>query len=61
MPSSSSKVTNYEDVARLSPLGYEHINILGQSRFHLSEDLQRGSMRSLRNSEPLGKFNNLLI
>jgi hypothetical protein len=27
---------------------------------HLSEDLLIGAMRPLRNSEPLGKFNNLL-
>jgi hypothetical protein len=42
-------VVNAEDVARLSPLGYEYINILGRYRFHLSEDLKNGAMRPLRN------------
>lgn len=52
--------TGTEDIARLSPLGYEHINILGRYRFHLSEDLQKGAMRPLRNPEPLGELNNWL-
>ena len=49
--------TATEDVQRLSPLGYEHINILGRYCFHLSEDLQKGAMRPLRNLEPLGELN----
>lgn len=49
--------TAAEDVQRLSPLGYEHINILGRYRFHLSEDLQKGAMRPLRNLEPSGELN----
>lgn len=47
---------NAEDVARLSPLGYEHINILGRYRFHLSEDLKNGAMRPLRNRGQLGEL-----
>ncbi|CAD5983138.1 MAG: Tn3 family transposase [Dolichospermum sp.] len=47
---------NAEDVARLSPLGYEHINILGRYRFHLEEDLKNGAMRPLRNRGQLGEL-----
>ena len=42
-------VINAEDIARLSPLGYDHINIFGRYRFHLSEYLKNGAMRPLRN------------
>jgi TnpA family transposase len=45
---SEQMIVNASDVARLSPLGYEHINILGRYRFHLSEDLKNGAMRPLR-------------
>ncbi len=38
-----------EDVARLSPLGYAHINLLGHYYFALSEALARGERRPLRN------------
>ena len=37
-----------EDLARLSPLGYRHINMLGRYSFALSELVQRGELRSLR-------------
>ncbi len=37
-----------EDLARLSPLGYKHINMLGRYSFALSESVQRGELRSLR-------------
>jgi TnpA family transposase len=37
-----------EDVARLSPLVHEHVNVLGRYSFSLPEDLQRGEWRSLR-------------
>jgi TnpA family transposase len=36
-----------EDVARLSPLGHEHINMLGRYQFTLSESLRRGELRPL--------------
>jgi hypothetical protein len=38
-----------EDVARLSPLGFEHINMLGRYAFTLPETVARGEMRPLRN------------
>jgi len=49
-------VINPEDEARLSPLGFEHINILGRYRFHLAEDLKNGAMRPLRNPSDLDDF-----
>ena len=38
-----------EDVARLSPLGYKHINVLGRYAFTLAEPIARGQLRPLRN------------
>jgi len=38
-----------EDVARLSPLGHEHINMLGRYAFSLPEKIARGELRPLRN------------
>jgi len=37
-----------EDVARLSPLVFEHINLLGRYAFSLHESVQRGELRPLR-------------
>jgi hypothetical protein len=37
-----------EDVARLSPLGYDHINMLGRYAFILPEQVARGELRPLR-------------
>lgn len=42
-----------EDVARLSPLGFEHINLLGRYKFGLPPELRRGELRPLR--EPMGQ------
>lgn len=39
---------NLLDVARLSPLGHDHINMLGRYHFHLPELLKNGGMRPLR-------------
>jgi hypothetical protein len=39
-----------EDVARLSPLVYEHINLLGRYAFSVPEAVQRGELRPLRSS-----------
>ena len=38
-----------EDIARLSPLGHEHINMLGRYAFTLPETVARGELRPLRN------------
>ena len=37
-----------EDVARLSPLGYTHINMLGRYSFAVPEAVKRGELRPLR-------------
>lgn len=39
---------NPEDVARLSPLTHEHINMLGCYHFTLAEPIARGELRPLR-------------
>ena len=38
-----------EDIARLSPLVFEHINLLGRYAFSVPETVQRGELRPLRN------------
>jgi TnpA family transposase len=40
-----------EDVARLSPLEYRHINFLGQYSFALTESIARGELRPLRDPD----------
>ena len=37
-----------EDIARLSPLGYKHVNMLGRYYFGLAEPILRGELRPLR-------------
>ena len=37
-----------EDVARLSPLGFDHINMLGLYAFILPDQIARGELRPLR-------------
>jgi len=39
---------NPEDVARLSPLTWSHINLLGRYPFALPEAVARGALRPLR-------------
>jgi hypothetical protein len=38
-----------EDIARLSPLVFEHINLLGRYAFSVPDSVVRGQVRSLRN------------
>ena len=38
-----------EDVARVSPLGFDHINMLGRYAFTLPDTVARGELRPLRN------------
>ena len=38
-----------EDVARLTPLRWSHINLLGRYAFSLPEAVMRGELRPLRN------------
>jgi len=37
-----------EDVARLSPLGFDHLTILGRYQFVVPESVRRGDYRPLR-------------
>lgn len=41
-----------EDVARLSPLLYGHINMLGHYSFALAEFIRAGVLRPLNTAEP---------
>lgn len=43
-----------EDAARLSPLGFPHINVLGRYAFTLSEFMARGELRPSRNPKTAG-------
>lgn len=49
-------IVNDEDVARLSPLGNAHINMLGHYFFELPQEIQKGEMRPLRNLAEVGVF-----
>ncbi|GCE12936.1 Tn3 family transposase [Tengunoibacter tsumagoiensis] len=40
-----------EDVERLSPLGYDHVNLLGRYTFSLSEEVRQGAFHPLRELE----------
>jgi TnpA family transposase len=42
-----------EDITRLSPLVFEHINLLGRYAFSLPEAVSRGELRPLRNASDL--------
>ena len=44
-----------EDVARLSPLGFDHINMLGRYAFILPEQIARGELRPLRDPRNSGE------
>ena len=44
-----------EDIARLSPLVHEHVNVLGRYSFALTEQIKNGQLRPL-NQEPLGEI-----
>ena len=46
-------ILKYEDVQRLSPLGYDHINIVGKYSFNLPETIANGELRQLVNIEEL--------
>jgi TnpA family transposase len=52
-----------EDIARLSPLAYSHINMLGRYHFNLPSELLDGGMRSLRdlNCSPETWVENLCV
>jgi|GEM_PF-832092 len=43
----SDKTPNDEDIARLSPLQFKHINFLGHYSFTLAEQVRKGVLRPL--------------
>ena len=43
-----------EDIARLSPLGLKHINMLGRYTFTLPDLVTRGELRPLRDPRAVG-------
>ena len=45
--SASGKTFKDEDIARLSPLRYEHINFLGHYSFTLTDQVRKGVLRPL--------------
>ena len=50
------------DIQRLSPLGHEHINIMGRYSFNLPEEIENGGLRPLMTTDNLIKeFNGFLI
>jgi hypothetical protein len=40
-------VIDKKDIQGLSPVGHEHINIVGRYSFHLPEEVENGSLRPL--------------
>ncbi len=45
-----------EDVARLSPLGFDHINMLGRYAFILPDQIACGELRPLRDPHSMEGF-----
>jgi hypothetical protein len=43
-----------EDVARLSPIGHEHVNVYGKYSFTLAEPIQQGGFHPLREEDESG-------
>ncbi|WNF36613.1 hypothetical protein RJD24_19695 [Bacillaceae bacterium IKA-2] len=41
------------DIQRLSPFGYEHINIMGKYSFILPEEIEHGGLRSLLSADKI--------
>jgi len=48
-----------EDVARLSPLVHEHVNMLGRYQFTLAEPVKRGELRSLTDPNDINDINDI--
>jgi len=45
------EIINDANIRTLSPLGYEHTNIVGKYSFNLSEELAKGGLRTLADFE----------
>jgi TnpA family transposase len=48
-----------EDLARLSPFTYRHINVLGRYSFAVQESVQRGALRPLRDPATIDELEGL--
>lgn len=46
-------VLEEDDIARISPLGHEHINIVGRYSFILPEEIKGGRLRTLTYKEDI--------
>ncbi|MFG6200027.1 Tn3 family transposase [Nonomuraea sp. JJY05] len=46
------KKVSTADIARLSPLGFEHLNMLGRYNFSLPDIVRAGNFRPLRTPQP---------
>jgi|GEM_PF-2428409 len=49
----TGKMVLDSDVQRLSPLGYEHINIVGRYSFVLPEEIENSGLRSLLSADKI--------
>ena len=49
-----------EDVARLSPLGNKHFNVLGRYHFHVTDSILKGELRPLRSREDLTDYEDFI-
>ena len=41
-------IVNLDDIKRLSPLGYDHINIVGHYSFDSAKEILSGKLRTLQ-------------
>lgn len=53
----SGAVLKDNEIQRLSPLGYDHINIMGKYSFEVSEAINNGKLRPLVDLESQNDFN----
>ena len=56
----SGRKINPEDVARLSPLGSKHLNVLGRYHFHVTDAILKGKLRPLRRPDDLADFEGII-
>jgi hypothetical protein len=47
-------------VARLSPLGSDHFNVLGRYDFHVTEEVLKGQLRPLRSPEDVAEYEGVI-
>jgi Tn3 transposase DDE domain len=55
-----SREIKAEDVARLSPLGSDHFNVLGRYDFHVTEEVLKGQLRPLRSPEDVAEYEGVI-